>query len=175
MRIYILRHGETEWNVDGRIQGQLDVPLSPIGIEQALGWRTYFDRIELAGVYSSALSRASETAFLATGRPPCLMPEFNERCFGELQGQVWERELETVLNVCPPGGETREQLETRVRAALQQLVSYHSADEEFLIVCHGGSGRVILEYAGGAPTLLGNASLAIIANQSGRWSIMLGF
>src|SRR5687767_10322687 len=98
MRIYLLRHGETEWNVEGRIQGQLDVPLSGVGIKQALGWRPYFDRINLAGIYSSILSRATETAFLATGRLPCLIPDFNERCWGELQGRVWERQLETVLD-----------------------------------------------------------------------------
>ena len=174
MRIYLLRHGETQWNVDGRIQGQLDVPLSPAGVEQALSWRPYFDRTKLAGVYSSALSRASETALLATGRVPCLIPDFNERCFGELQGQVWERQLETVLDFCPPGGETRQQLEMRVRAAWEQLVSGHSAGDELLIVCHGGSGRVILEHAGGAPALLGNASLAVISYEFKRWSI-IGF
>jgi broad specificity phosphatase PhoE len=172
MRIYLLRHGETAWNVDGRIQGQLDVPLSEAGIRQALEWRSYFDRIKLDGVYSSALSRAMDTAFLATGRPPCIIPEFNERCFGELQGQVWQRQLETVLDFCPPGGETREQLEARVRAALSQLVAEHKPSAEILIVCHGGSGRVILAHGGAPPTLLGNAALALLSVNNGSWTVL---
>jgi broad specificity phosphatase PhoE len=174
MRIYLLRHGETEWNVDGRIQGQLDVPLSDRGIRQARGWRPYFDRIELAGVYSSALSRAMDTAMLATGRPPCIIPELNERCFGELQGKVWPRQIETVLDFSPPGGETREQLENRVREAFNQIVSSHNRSAEVLIVCHGGSSRVILAHAGAPPTLLGNAALALLSVDNGQWSVQFG-
>ena len=163
MRLYLLRHGETEWNVGGRIQGQLDVPLNDVGIEQALRWRPYFDGIRLAAVYSSALSRTMQTALLATGRLPCIIPEFNERCFGELQGQVWRHELETVLDFCPPGGETREQLEHRVRPALESIVAEYETMAEILIVCHGGSGRVILSWAGLEGRLLDNASLEVLS------------
>jgi broad specificity phosphatase PhoE len=166
MRLYLLRHGETEWNVGGRIQGQLDIPLSAVGIEQALRWRPYFDEIKLAAVYSSALSRTMQTALLATGRLPCIIPEFNERCFGELQGQVWPHDLETVLDFCPPGGETREQLEDRVRMALESIVAEHDAMSEILIVCHGGSGRVILAWAGVEERLLDNAALEVLSLSS---------
>src|ERR1700733_1895814 len=68
VRIYLLRHGETDWNVVRRLQGSVDIPLNNTGISQAAHWRSYFDDIPLAGIYSSSLDRALQTAALATGR-----------------------------------------------------------------------------------------------------------
>ena len=68
MRLYLLRHGETDWNVGRRLQGLIDTPLNPKGMKQAAGWRPYFDRIRLAAIYSSSLTRAIDTAALATGQ-----------------------------------------------------------------------------------------------------------
>src|SRR3954468_25046965 len=89
MRVYLLRHGETDWNVARRLQGTMNTPLNANGIRQAESWRTYFDRIQFAGIYSSALDRALHTGWLATGRPACIIEAFNERGFGEWEGRTW--------------------------------------------------------------------------------------
>jgi len=188
MRVYFLRHGETDWNVLRRLQGSIDTPLNQTGIEQAKRWRGYFDRLRLAGIYSSALDRALHTAHLATGRPACIMEEFNERSFGEWQGLTWP-ELESTVSeldvrwrdnaFCPPGGESRSDLFSRVQSALQQITSHHRSDDEVLIVAHGASGHAILaillghpiEARGSLPNLT-NASLTIIELDSSSASLV---
>ena len=97
MRVYLLRHGETDWNVVRRVQGSIDTSLNPVGIRQAESWRPYFDRLPLAGIYSSSLQRALHTAALATGRPACIIPGFDERRFGDWEGSLWE-ELRTSIS-----------------------------------------------------------------------------
>ena len=178
MRVYFLRHGETDWNLLRRLQGTIDTPLNDTGIEQALRWRSYFDRLRLAGVYSSALNRALHTAVLATGRPGCVIEQFNERAFGDWQGLTWPELENTVTELdirwadnafCPPGGESRLDLFTRVKLALDAILSDHSPQDEILIVAHGASGHAILatllgypiESRGSLPTLT-NASLSIV-------------
>ena len=178
MRVYFLRHGETDWNVLRRLQGSIDTPLNKTGIDQAVGWRPYFDGLRLAGVYSSALDRALHTALLATGRPACIIEEFNERAFGEWQGRTWPELENTVTELdlrwhdnafCPPGGESRAELFARVKTALDEILSSHDTDDEVLIVAHGASGHAILamllgypmEARGSLPTLT-NASLTIV-------------
>lgn len=188
MRVYFLRHGETDWNVLRKLQGTIDTPLNDTGIEQAIRWRPYFDRLRLAGVYASALDRALHTAVLATGRPGCIIHEFNERGFGEWQGRTWPELENTVTELdvrwsdnsfCPPGGESRFELFTRVRSALDAIVSSHSPDDEILIVAHGASGHAILatllgypiEGRGSLPTLT-NASLSIVEVHSSSASLV---
>jgi probable phosphoglycerate mutase len=188
MRVYFLRHGETDWNVLRRLQGSIDTPLNRTGIEQAKRWRRYFDRLPLAGIYSSALDRALHTAHLATGRPACIIEEFNERSFGNWQGRTWA-ELECTVSeldarwsdnaFCPPGGESRSDLFSRVQSALQQITSRHRSDDEILIVAHGASGHAILAILLGHPIeargslpILTNASLSIIELDSSSASLL---
>jgi len=178
MRIYLLRHGETDWNIDRRLQGTIDTPLNDNGIEQAETWRPYFDRLSLAGVYSSALQRALHTALLATGRPACIIEGFNERNFGVWQGETWANLERSIPDLdsrwsdnafSPPGGESRVQLFGRVRAAIGEITADHEPEDELLIVAHGASGHAILasllgramESRGSLPTLT-NASLSIV-------------
>jgi broad specificity phosphatase PhoE len=187
MRIYLLRHGETDWNVARRIQGHTDIALNAKGVRQARSWQPYFDRIHLAGVYSSALSRAMETARLASRRAPCLMDGLNERHYGEWDGRVWS-ELAgpdpdfdrrwRQPDSSPPGGESRLQLHARVHRAMESIVASHDADSEILIVAHGGSGKAVLGYARNlsiedlsATPALGNAGMVILSRTGERWSI----
>ena len=183
VRIYLLRHGETDWNVVRRLQGSVDIPLNNTGISQAASWRSYFNAIPLAGIYSSSLDRALQTAALATGRPACVITAFNERTFGEWEGRAWT-DLESTVpefdqhwndnDFRPPGGESRLQLFARVREAISQIVSQHRPADEVLIVGHGASGHAILatlldlpiEARGSLPTLT-NASLTIVEVGSG--------
>jgi len=178
MRIYLLRHGETDWNVHRRLQGTVDTPLNDTGVEQAESWRPYFDRLRLDGIYSSGLQRALHTALLATGRPACIIDRFNERNFGAWQGETWADlelsipDLDTRWSdnaFSPPGGESRAELFARVRSAIDAITSDHESDDDVLIVAHGASGHAILanllgggmESRGSLPTLT-NASLSIV-------------
>lgn len=187
MRIYFLRHGETDWNVARRIQGRTDIALNSTGVMQAKRWRPFFDRIQLAGVYSSSLSRAMDTAVLATSRPPCVIDELNERNYGEWEGRVWneiadhdpafDREWRRA-DSSPPGGESRLQMHARVYRAMDSIVASHNADSELLVVAHGGSGKAVLGYANklsieelfGIPAI-GNAAMTIMTRDGDRWNV----
>jgi 2,3-bisphosphoglycerate-dependent phosphoglycerate mutase len=188
MRVYLLRHGETDWNVVRRLQGSVDTPLNEKGMRQAASWRPYFDGLRLAAIYSSSLDRALQTAFLATGRVSCVIPDFNERGFGSWEGQIWG-DLESSIaefnerwndnDFYPPGGESRLDLYNRVSRALSQTVLEHAPDDEILIVAHGASGHAILSVlldhpleARGSLPVLHNAHLTILDVQSNRGTLI---
>ena len=187
MRIYFLRHGETDWNVARRIQGRTDIALNSNGVKQAILWQPFFERISLAGVYSSSLSRAMETAVLASRRPPCVIDELNERNYGEWEGRVWndiadhEPDFDRRwrrADSSPPGGESRLEMHERVYRAMDSIVASHDADAELLIVAHGGSGKAVLGYANkmsieelfGIPAI-GNATMTMLTRDGERWSV----
>jgi 2,3-bisphosphoglycerate-dependent phosphoglycerate mutase len=187
VRVYLLRHGETDWNVVRRLQGSMDTPLNDVGVRQAAAWRPYFDAIHLAGIYSSSLQRALHTAVLATGRPACITPGFDERAFGDWEGSTWD-ELKNGVSefddqwkedsFCPPGGESRCALYDRVRSALRETVFEHKNGDQILIVAHGASGHAILgslleqsiEARASLP-VLHNASLTVVEFHSDRWNL----
>lgn len=88
MKIYLVRHGETDWNKQMIIQGTTDNPLNAIGREQAKGLRNFFENIELDLVISSSLNRARETAKIATALEPDIIDDrFIERDFGFFEGK----------------------------------------------------------------------------------------
>jgi len=187
MRIYFLRHGETDWNVSRRIQGRTDIALNANGVSQAKNWRPFFERIRLAGVYSSSLSRAMETALLATLRPPCVIDALNERNYGEWEGRVWndiadhERDFDRRwrgAESSPPGGESRQEMHARVYRAMDSIVASHDEGSELLIVAHGGSGKAVLGYANrmsieelfGIPAI-GNATMTLLTREGTHWTV----
>jgi broad specificity phosphatase PhoE len=187
MRIYLLRHGETDWNVARKIQGHTDIALNSTGVRQAKSWLPFFAQIPLAGVYSSSLARAMETARLASGRPPCVVDGLNERNYGEWEGCRWHDLAAEDVNfdrrwkqpqTAPPGGESRHQLQVRVQHAMESIISSHNDDSEILIVAHGGSGKAVLGYANKLPIemlsalpALRNAGVTILHGEGGSWNI----
>jgi 2,3-bisphosphoglycerate-dependent phosphoglycerate mutase len=150
-RILAIRHGETAWNKDARIQGQLDIPLNDTGRWQATRTAEALRSEAIAAVYSSDLKRAAQTA-LAIAQTQGL--ELNhhtglrERHFGECQGSTWS-DLETqrpditdawrrrVPDFAPPGGESLLALRERVEQAFHELAARH-VGEQIVIVAHGG-------------------------------------
>jgi broad specificity phosphatase PhoE len=88
---YILRHGETDWNRDGRLQGQTDVPLNDVGRDQARSVASMLSCLDIADCYASDLVRAYETADIAlSGHPRGIIPTahegLRERNFGSMNG-----------------------------------------------------------------------------------------
>jgi len=179
-RIIAVRHGETDWNASGRIQGQRDVPLNDKGHWQARrAAQLLFHTLEpVAAVYSSDLARAHQTASsiaqvygIAVGADLRL----RERSFGAFEGKTFT-ELEQEFphdaarwrardsSWAPPGGETLVALSERVLAATNALAELHMG-EQIVLVAHGGvldmMYRIATRQAVDTPRTwdLGNASI----------------
>lgn len=152
-RILAIRHGETAWNVDTRIQGHLDIPLNDTGRWQAQRLaRALAARDAIHAVYSSDLQRAHETAqaiAIATGTPLRTHTGLRERGFGLFEGrtyaeieQTWPTESEhwrrrTPDWQPPQGGESLIEVRARILQTLQELAAPH-AGQQIVLVAHGG-------------------------------------
>ena len=159
MRILLARHGETPWNAEGRYQGQIDIPLSPVGEGQAnaLGQRLKDVRIDRA--VASPLSRAQLTARLALGDARADMlqtdADLQEIAHGEWEGLLaseiqqkdparllaWREEPENVLM---PGGESLRQVLDRSWRGLARATEGLGEDDTLLLVAHDAVNRVLL-------------------------------
>lgn len=146
--LYLVRHGETEWNRARRIQGLTDIPLNDTGREQARLTGTLLTRRPIARVVASPLSRARETAEIIArelGLPePELQEAFVERNYGDAEGLSFhEVDVRFARDVEVPGRETREEVAGRVIPALQALAAAHPG-ESLVVVSHGGAIRAAL-------------------------------
>jgi probable phosphoglycerate mutase len=150
-RIIAVRHGETAWNRDTRIQGHTDIPLNTHGQWQAAQLGQALSEEPLAACYASDLARASATAEAVAQHhrlPVTCHTGLRERCFGEFEGQTW-KELEArfpdetlawrkrVPDFAPPGGESLLRLQARVVSTVTELAARHPG-EQVLMVAHGG-------------------------------------
>jgi probable phosphoglycerate mutase len=159
MRILLARHGETPWNAEGRYQGQIDIPLSPVGESQAIALGERLASVEINRAVASPLSRAQRTAQLALGaaRAPMLgtEPDLQEIAHGEWEGllaseindrdparlRAWREEPETVLM---PGGESLRQVLDRSWHGLARASDGLGPGDTLLVVAHDAVNRVIL-------------------------------
>jgi broad specificity phosphatase PhoE len=152
--VYLVRHGETDWNVEKRFQGQLDVELSKTGIRQAAAVARWLatQPIKFSAIYSSDLKRASRTALIIGARldlMPRLDPALREINAGDWQGLVaseiearfpgkldeWHEKIDSFTL---PGGESIPLVQERVFAAYRQIVERHPG-EAIIIVSHGAA------------------------------------
>jgi probable phosphoglycerate mutase len=151
-RIIAVRHGETSWNVDARIQGQTDIGLNDTGRWQARRVGEALATEPISAVYSSDLGRAHETAQSIAdlaGKPVVPHPGLRERCFGMFEGktfdeihQVWPEQAhkwrKRIPDWQPPeGGESLLELRERVTRTLEDLAARHPG-EQIVVVAHGG-------------------------------------
>ena len=150
-RILAIRHGETLWNVDSRIQGHLDIALNDTGRWQAERLGMALKDEPMAAIYASDLSRAHDTALAVsrhTGVPVQAEPGLRERSFGEFEGRTFA-EIETELpeqaqrwrqrdpTFTPAGGESLLMLEARVLSVAARLAALHPG-EQIALFAHGG-------------------------------------
>ena len=150
-RILAIRHGETLWNVDSRIQGHLDIGLNDTGRWQAERLGLALKDEPIAAIYASDLSRAHDTALAVsrhTGVPVQAEPGLRERSFGEFEGRTFA-EIETELpaqaqrwrqrdpTFIPAGGESLLMLEARVLSVAARLAAQHPG-EQIALFAHGG-------------------------------------
>ena len=159
-RIVAIRHGETAWNVDTRIQGHLDIPLSATGRWQAERLAEALRDEPIKAIYASDLTRAWETAqYIARMHAIALTKEegLRERHFGDFEGKTFA-EIEAALpeqslrwrkrdpHFAPNGGETLVDLRSRVLEAASRLAAQHPG-EQIALVGHGGVMDVLYRAA----------------------------
>jgi probable phosphoglycerate mutase len=142
-RISLVRHGQTDWNRDGLLQGRTDIPLNDTGREQAHETGRALRTRRFDGIYASPLSRAFETAAIIAdelGMPePVAVPGLEERSYGRAEGM-------TGLEIRAAFGDDRSDIPEwendaalleRVLGALATLAAHHEG-ERILVVAHGG-------------------------------------
>lgn len=149
--LYLVRHGETEWNRQRRIQGLTDIPLNDTGREQARLTGMLLTRRPITRVVSSPLGRARETAVIIAGElglgEPELRDAFVERNYGAAEGlDFHEIDVRYPPEVEVPGREPREEVAARVIPALQRLAVDYPG-EAIVVVSHGGAIRAALMMA----------------------------
>lgn len=157
MTVYLIRHGESTYNVKRLFAGTLDAPLTETGREQARALRPFFEGKRLDGIYSSDLSRAVETCRLMIGdeRPIEEEPALREMSFGIFEGagydalaeehpDLLEQWAEEPVGFQIPGGESLSTFYERVTGAYDEILSRHEEEDEILITAHGGTIQAIL-------------------------------
>ncbi|MCE9535966.1 MAG: 2,3-bisphosphoglycerate-dependent phosphoglycerate mutase [Nitrospirae bacterium] len=160
-RLVLLRHGESQWNLENRFTGWVDVPLTPRGIQEAKNAGDKLRGFTFDRAFTSVLARANETLRLVlegigqSDLPVVKDKALNERMYGELQGlnkaetankygeaqvKVWRRSYD----IPPPGGESLKDTAERVLPYYEQTIKpYLLKGETILIAAHGNSLRAL--------------------------------
>jgi probable phosphoglycerate mutase len=148
--LVLVRHGQTAWNKERRFLGRTDIPLDEDGRMQAAAVAGALVSIPLVAVYTSHLSRASQTAeavAAAHGLTPTINPDLQELDQGELEGsfgadlaahypdfhQAWEQDP---ANTRAPGGETLSECNERVLRATREIMAAHPGPQPIAIISH---------------------------------------
>ena len=189
-RVVLIRHGQSTWNREHRIQGQLDPPLSEEGRRQASLLGSRLGGRKFAGLYASDLKRAFETAELigrSVGCEPVPMSALREIFLGAWEGmrtdeiaerfpEAWASWVEEPDWDCVPGGEGAAAFDARVGAAMDEIVGRHPHGD-VLVVTHGGVIQIALHRIVGRPSRglfpfkIQNASISVIEKRDGRMVI----
>ncbi len=161
-RLVLLRHGESQWNLENRFTGWVDVPLSPRGTQEATHAGEKLRSFKFDRAFTSVLARANETLRLVletisqTGIPIEKDKALNERMYGELQGlnkdetakkygeaqvKIWRRSYD----VRPPGGESLKDTAERVLPYYERTIKpYLLKGDTILVAAHGNSLRALI-------------------------------
>jgi len=153
--VILVRHGETVWNSLGKYQGQQDIPLSAVGINQGNRLADFFQNWTINAVYSSDLQRAYDTAALIASRHNLTVhvdQRLREYAMGEWEGLTREQVMAKYrdiynrrtndINVRPPGGESGAEVKTRVLQWLHEIIETEL--ETVVAVSHSGTIRALL-------------------------------
>lgn len=188
--IYLIRHGETEWNRNGRWQGHADVPLTEQGRAQAqaLARRLRAERQRFDQIYSSDLQRALETAqiiarAISPDQPVQALPSLREIDVGSWSGLTRAEIMARFPGALtdrpyPPDGESRAAFTERVGGALLGLAEQHPG-QKLALVTHGGTVRAMvlfLQALQGLPAdtigLIGNTSITELRHDESGWRVV---
>lgn len=145
MNIFLLRHGETDWNRTERLQGHMDIPLNQNGKTQISHAADVLAELshDIDLIISSPLSRACESAEIVADRLAyekeniVIEPLLMERCFGEGEGLTVDERTEKYPNDIYPGMESIEDLLKRAHSAFEKIVTSYHDHQNILMVAHG--------------------------------------
>ena len=166
MRIFIVRHGESYSNVQGRIMSTTDLPLTEKGIKQAETAKIYIQKILCSSsfnqVFSSPLLRAKQTAAIICGNEKSIniSDGLSEMNLGKLEGLTWEERIalypeinleNSLSKAMLPEGETFEDVFLRCKRFIQNNIKRKSLNENILIVSHGITIRIFINCLLGKP------------------------
>ncbi|ROQ40936.1 putative phosphoglycerate mutase [Frondihabitans sp. PhB188] len=162
-RLYLVRHGETDWNAARRIQGSTDIPLNDRGRSQAAAAAELLARRRFDAVVASPLSRAFETGAIIASRlgldEPAVDPQVVERSYGQAEGLTFEEvEARFPDGVAVPGRESRTAVLQRVEAALLAIAEERPG-QSVVVATHGAVIRGIVNHV--APETDANAGVPI--------------
>jgi probable phosphoglycerate mutase len=189
-RICMIRHGETAWNAEGRVQGQTDVPLSAVGESQARAVRDALAGERFIALYSSDIARVRQTAAPAAallGLPVRLEPRLRERHYGKFETLTYAEARERLpddyarFKAKDPdydfgSGESLRDFYERAVACVADIAAHH-AGEALLVFTHGGVLEMVHRHAHGtglsAPREfdLPNAAINWIEAGPGGWRV----
>jgi broad specificity phosphatase PhoE len=148
--IWLIRHGQTDWNLEGRLQGQLDVPLNITGLNQVRELADQLAEKKFYALYSSDLMRARQTAEIIAGRlnlPITFDPRLREISQGQFEGMLFSDVMlkfekamtdrsRNPVHSRMPGGESLAELAARFKEALDEIACVHPI-QPVLVVAHG--------------------------------------
>lgn len=140
MKIYLVRHGQTDWNVEGRMQGCRDIPLNDNGKKQMeeLGERLHSIDLKIDCMISSPLNRAHESAQIIAKKMRyedaiICDTDFVERSFGLAEGLIWNKDID--LDDEKYGAESLDEVCKRAKKAIEKYIS--SEEKSIMVVAHG--------------------------------------
>lgn len=191
MDVYLARHGETDWNKEQRFQGQTDIGLNALGLDQATRLGRRMAAVPIDAVYSSDLLRALGTArpsAAAHGQSVCADTRLRERHFGMFEGHTYsdikqrfpdayQRWQQRDVDFSLQGGESLVQVAARVRETLEELAERHQG-QSIMIVTHGGVLDLVYRYVNQVPLEVPrawpthNAALNQLAHTSQGWRMV---
>jgi len=165
--LLLVRHGETDWNAEGKLQGHTDRPLNDYGRRQAQALADRLAGESIDAVYASDLSRARETAEILGeqfGLAVVVDPDLREKNWGNWEGLTSEERLHVEFK-----GETSEAHRDRTLSAVQRIVERHP-DGRIVVVTHGGSlRRIQAAVSGFALPVIENCAVWCLAHEDGRF------
>jgi broad specificity phosphatase PhoE len=185
VKLVLWRHGQTTFNAERRFQGQSDVPLNAVGLDQASRAAPYLAALRPAAIYSSDLSRASVTADALgqlTGLPVQLDKDLRERGGGSWEGKTAAEIAadfpQAYAAWAPPDGETAASVADRASAALERIADSLPGGSLAVVVGHGGALGFGAARLLGIPDELrvlgpfGNCRWSVISRRLGRWRLL---
>ncbi len=177
-RICLVRHGETDWNQQGKLQGRTDIPLNASGCKQASECRDYLEQFQWDVLITSPLLRAKATADIINTSmclPLVTMKEFLEVGFGDAEGMTLKERDAAFPNGVIPNREQHKEVVERIELGLQRIVQNYP-NQKVLLVSHGATLNVVLHElssgtVGTGKTALVNGSFCNLRYHSGAWAI----
>lgn len=180
-RFIFLRHGQTDWNAQGRIQGHTDIPLNATGIAQAQAAARRLAGCGIERIATSPLARARRTAEIvaaALGAPLLLEPGLKERAFGAFEGQIVAEvkrahgipDTQPLSTILPPDAEPWPRTRARALAVLGEWLA-REGDATLLFVSHDGIFRALQEQLLGVRPEATHATPYLFAPEGEGWRV----